>query len=355
MIQDFYNDLHYYLQTLIVLIASLTAGFLIRMVIIRIIKTAARRTDDIIYQSVYDRFKGSWLLFIPLILFLLIFPKEQFPASELAKLVKVCQTLIIISFAILGARAVNVVQDILYDKYDISQKDNIKARKVRTQVSFIKRLLILIIVTITLSVILLNIESVRKYGAALITSAGVAGIIIGFAAQKTISNLLAGLQIAFTQPIKIDDVVIVENEWGWIEEINLTYVVVKIWDLRRLVVPINYFIEKPFQNWTRTTSDLLGTVYLYLDYNISLDDIRAHYYKLLEANELWDRKVKVVQVTNSTEKSMEVRFLMSAASSPKAFDLRCYIREQMISYIQKKYPGSLPKVRAELTGYPSAS
>jgi len=350
MILEFYKNLNPYIQSLIILGASVVFGYIIRLIFFRIISFGADKSEDSTKRILYRRFKGAWLLFIPIIFFLIFFPRHAFEQSTLTLILKVSQTIIIFSFATIAIRAVNVVQDVLYEKYDISKADNVHERRVRTQLSFVKKMLVIIIVTITVAIILLNIESVRKYGTALLTSAGVVGIILGFAAQKTLANLLAGIQIAFTQPIKIEDVVIVENEWGWIEEINLTYVVVKIWDLRRLVVPITYFIEKPFQNWTRTTADLLGSVFLYVDYRIPLTKIRSHFDKILDESELWDRKNKVLQVTDSTEKSMQIRLLMSAASSPKAWDLRCEVREKMIDYIQKNYPESLPKARAELSG-----
>jgi small-conductance mechanosensitive channel len=175
----------------------------------------------------------------------------------------------------------------------------------------------------------------------------VGGIIIGFAAQKSLSNLLAGFQLAFTQPLRIDDVLIVEGEWGRVEEITLTYVVLNIWDQRRLILPINYFIEKPFQNWTRNTADILGTVFLYLDYTAPLDALRAELTRLLEIDPLWDKRVKVLQVTNASEKTIEVRALMSASSSGNAFDLRCNVREGLITFLQKNHPDSFPVVRLE--------
>ena len=207
----------------------------------------------------------------------------------------------------------------------------------------------IILVVIAASAILMNFESARKLGTGLLTSAGILGIIVGFAAQKSIANLLAGFQIAFTQPIRIDDVVVVENEWGKIEEINLTYVVVRIWDQRRLVLPINYFLEKPFQNWTRTTADIWGTVFLYVDHTIPVNNLKEKLKALLESTPLWDGKVQVLQVTDIKEKTVELRCLMSAKDSPTAFDLRCYIREKMLEYIQQKYPESLPKTRVLMT------
>ena len=188
----------------------------------------------------------------------------------------------------------------------------------------------------------------RKIGAGLLTGVGIGRIIIGVAAQKSLGNLLAGFQIAFTQPIRIDDVLIVEGEWGKVEEITLTYVVVNIWDQRRLILPITYFIEKPFQNWTRVSADLLGTVFLYLDYTIPIEPMRQELSRLLNANPLWDKRVNVVQVTDSTKDgAIEVRLLMSASNSSRAFDLRCHVREAMISFIQRNYPESLPKKRLE--------
>jgi len=159
---------------------------------------------------------------------------------------------------------------------------------------------------------------------------------------------LAGFQIAFTQPIRIDDVLVVEGEWGKVEEITLTYVVIHIWDERRLILPINYFIEKPFQNWTRISSEILGTVFIYADYSLPIDSLRTEFDRLLALTTLWDKKVKVIQVTDAKTNVVEIRALMSASNSSDAFDLRCYIRENLIHFIQEKYPESLPKVRATL-------
>jgi small-conductance mechanosensitive channel len=212
----------------------------------------------------------------------------------------------------------------------------------------LKRIGSVVIVVFAIASMLMVFESVRRFGTAIIASAGVAGIIIGFAAQKSIATLLAGFQIAMTQPIRIDDVVIVENEWGRIEEITLTYVVVKIWDLRRLVLPISYFIETPFQNWTRTSADLLGTVFLYLDYTVPMDALRAELTRILNASPLWDKKVSVLQITDTKERVIEVRALMSARDAGQAFDLRCEVREKLIDFLQQNYPNALPRTRANL-------
>jgi small-conductance mechanosensitive channel len=194
----------------------------------------------------------------------------------------------------------------------------------------------------------MGFDSFRTLGTGILASAGLASLMIGLAAQKIFGNFLAGIQIAFTQPIRVDDVVIVENEWGKIEEITLTYVIVRIWDLRRLVLPISYFIEKPFQNWTRVSADLLGTVLIYTDYTIPVNEVREELNRILKSSDKWDGKVSGLQVTNTTERTMELRALMSAADASIAWDLRCEVRGKLIEFIQKKYPDALPKARAEL-------
>jgi small-conductance mechanosensitive channel len=233
-------------------------------------------------------------------------------------------------------------------KYDLESEDNLKSRKVYTQINLLEKVVLFLIILFTIGVILLSFEGIRKIGIGLFASAGVAGIILGLSAQKMMGTLLAGVQIAITQPFRIDDAVLVENEWGWIEEINLTYVVVRIWDKRRLVLPTTYFLEKPFQNWTRTSADIIGSVFLYTDYTISFDALRAELTRLLESSPLWDKRVNVLQVTDTKPTTVEIRILVSAKNSPTAWDLRVFIREKLIDYIQKNYPESLPKTRISL-------
>jgi small-conductance mechanosensitive channel len=198
----------------------------------------------------------------------------------------------------------------------------------------------------------MSFPSIRQIGASLLASAGLAGLVIGLAARPVIANLLAGIQLALSGPMRLDDVVIIEGEWGRIEEITTTYIVVRIWDLRRLVVPLSYFIEKPFQNWTRSSSDLLGTVFLYTDYTVPVDEVRKELLRILDGAELWDRKVANLQVTDAKERTLELRALMSASDSGKAWDLRCQVREALVGFLQRNYPQSLPKVRAEVEGLP---
>jgi len=180
----------------------------------------------------------------------------------------------------------------------------------------------------------------------------VVGIIFGFAAQKTISNLFAGFQLAMTQPIRLDDVVIVEGEWGRIEEITLTYVVVSIWDERRLVVPLSHFIDKPFQNWTRKSAELLGTVFVWVDYSLPLGEVREALKEIIETDPLWDKRFWNLQVTEATERTMQIRVLATSADSSKSWDLRCKIREKLIDYLQQHHPQSLPKLRTDIGAPP---
>jgi small-conductance mechanosensitive channel len=244
-------------------------------------------------------------------------------------------------------RLISIFKRVLRVYIDSSSPDNYKQRTLSTQFQFIEKVIALTIWSLGAAAILWSFDSARTIGKSLLASAGLVGIVFGFAAQKSLSNLLAGFQIAFTQPMRLDDVVIVEGQWGKVEEITLTYVVVCLWDLRRLIVPINYFIEKPFENWTKKDSEILGYVFLYVDYALPLDELRKKFEMVLASTPLWNRKVKVMQVTDSTEKTMTIRALMSAADAPTAFDLRCYVREKLIEFIQEKYPHCLPKVRVD--------
>jgi small-conductance mechanosensitive channel len=195
-------------------------------------------------------------------------------------------------------------------------------------------------------------DEVRRLGTSLIASAGVLGIIIGFAAQRTIANLFAGFQLAMAQPIRLDDVVIVEGEWGRVEEITLTYVVIHIWDDRRLIVPLSHFIEKPFQNWTRVSANILGSVFLWVDYMLPLEEVRKATQEIVQASAIWDKRFWNLQVTDTTERTMQIRVLATAADSGKAWDLRCEIREKLIGFIQRNHPDRLPRIRAEFEPTP---
>lgn len=255
------------------------------------------------------------------------------------------RNIIIIVFAYLLIIGMRIFKTYFLKRFDLNQEDNLHARKVYTQVNVFEKIIFFIIILVAIGLILMSFDSIREIGVGMFASAGVAGIILGLSAQKVVGALLAGVQIAITQPFRIDDAVVVEGEWGWIEEINLTYVVVRIWDKRRLVLPSSYFLEKPFQNWTKTSADIVGTVFLYTDYTVPFDALRKELTRLLGTTDLWDGQTNVLQVTDSKESTVEVRILVSARNSPTAWDLRVFIREKMITFIQENYPESLPHTR----------
>jgi len=310
----------------------------------RIIKKTKFSFDDVMIRYL----NGPLYLLIPV---LLLVPAAEIirPALLENRLFSDPHKILIVALLTwLAIRIVNIAADLIKQRFDVSASDNLAARRVHTQIIVAKRIVIFVIALLAFASIFMMFDQLKSLGVSLLASAGIAGIVIGFAAQKTLGNLLAGIQIALTQPIRIDDVVIVENEWGWIEEITLTYVVVRIWDLRRLILPISYFIETPFQNWTRTSADILGTVYLHTDYTLPIEPLRKKLQEILEHTDLWDGKVASIQITDTTQETMVVRALVSALDSSKAWDLRCLVREELLTYIQENYPQSLPKTRAAL-------
>jgi small-conductance mechanosensitive channel len=335
------------------LLSSLLVFIFLSVLVLILNKAARSWVNEDTYELVVRLRKKIRL---PVIL-LLVFLSFTIPASffdddirPLEPLGAVMSAMVIIFVSWILIQAVYLIKHFVLGRFDMDDADNLRARKIYTQFRVLENIILFLIVVIALSLILMSFESIRRIGISLIASAGVAGIIIGFAAQKAIGTILAGIQIALSQPIRLDDVVIVENEWGRIEEINLTYVVVAIWDKRRLVVPTTYFIETPFQNWTRSTSEILGTVFIYADYTLPVDAVRKELDRLLEGNPLWDGKVKVIQVTDATERTVEVRVLVSAVDSGTAWDLRVQLREKLLYFLQQNYPQCLPKARLEMAG-----
>ncbi|NUO73013.1 MAG: mechanosensitive ion channel [Frateuria sp.] len=248
----------------------------------------------------------------------------------------------------LGVRCINAAQFFFCRRFPVDMRDNLRARRVLTQARVLGRTASVALILIGLAACLMMIPGVREIGTSLLASAGLAGLAVGLAAKPVLSNLIAGVQIAMAQPIRLDDVVIIEGEWGRIEEITGTYVVVRIWDERRLVVPLNWFIENPFQNWTRTSAQLIGTVYLWLDYRVPLEPLREEVKRLCKAAPQWDGRVCVLQVTDANEHAIQLRILASSADSSSNWDLRCRVREGMIAFVQQHCPESLPRVRAQV-------
>lgn len=253
--------------------------------------------------------------------------------------------------ALLGWTAITAVQissQVYLRGFALDTEDNLLARKHVTQMRILTRAAEILIVIMTIAAAMMSFEQVRQYGVSLFASAGVAGLAIGLAARPLLANLIAGVQIAVAQPIRLDDVVFLEGEYGTIEEITTTYVVIKLWDWRRMVVPLSYFIEKPFQNWTRETSALIGSVFLYVDYTVPVEKLREKLMEVARASPLWDGRVVVLQVSDAKEHTVELRALLSARSAPAAWDLRCEVREKLVAYLQAEYPGALPRTRQEI-------
>lgn len=331
-------------------IAVLIAASIFALVVHRVLIHSSRRfmADSLFLARVIDRTQSLSRAVLILITLAAILPITGFPEAVLSALGK---TLMVAAIVLLGWAALiacEIGADIYLRRFRMDVEDNLIARKHITQVRILKQALKILIIVLTISIALMTFESVRQYGISLFASAGAAGLIVGLAARPVLSNLIAGVQIAITQPIRVDDAVVVEGEWGWIEEITGTYVVIKIWDWRRLVVPLSYFIEKPFQNWTRHTASIIGTIFFYVDYSVPVERLREKLTEFANANPLWDGQVVVLQVTDAQERTLELRALVSATSSPKAWDLRCQIRESMIGFIQSEYPDALPRYRAEL-------
>ena len=328
----------------IALLVGLVGHFVVFRIVQRLTKHTKVTLDNTFVKHCFRPLQWIVILLVVRMVGKLPDMKEQVP--EVAG--QMLAIILIAFFAWFLIRLAYVLEDYIITRFDVGVKDNLKARKIHTQFRVLKRIIIVIVCILAFGSILMTFEKVRQLGTTILASAGVVGIVVGMAAQRTISTFIAGVQIAITQPIRVDDVVIVENEWGRIEEITLTYVVVRIWDLRRLIVPITYFIEKPFQNWTRISADILGTVYLYTDYTVPVDAVREEVQNILKKSEYWDGKVCGLVVTNAKEQTLELRALMSAADASLAWDLRCEVREKLIEFVKREYPKALPRVRAEL-------
>lgn len=262
---------------------------------------------------------------------------------------QIVEILLVLFLGWLAVGGVYVAQTLLLSRYDMTVEDNLRARRLHTQVQMVRRLLIGAVLVIDVAGILWSMHNpgLWKYGTGLLASAGLASLALAAAAKSTVSNLLAGIQIALSEPIRIDDVVVISGEWGRIAEITSTYVVVNIWDQRTLIVPLSFFIEQPFTNWTRTGSDILGTSFLYLDYSVPVEALRAELQRIVQQSPLWDKHVCGLQVTNLSEHTMELRCLVSSRDSGKNFDLRCLVREKMIEHVRDNYPHALPTMRIE--------
>lgn len=330
------------------LIGAILLAILAHYLLFLLAKRFVRWTTSVIGDSLVRHSESPTRWIFPLLATLLALPLLPLRPQILTPLQHALGLGLIASLAWVVILLAEVFADAIAVKYEIDVADNLAARRIRTQTQVLRRIFVVVVVLIALGAMLMTFPAIRTLGTSLLASAGLAGLVIGMAMRPTLASIVAGIQIALTQPIRIDDVVIIEGEWGWIEEIRSTYVVVRIWDLRRLVVPLSYFIEKPFQNWTRVTADLLGTVFLYVDYSVSVEQVRQQLHRILESSGMWDGKTWGLQVTHAGEHSLELRALMSAPSGGKAWDLRCHVREKLIQFLQEHHSQSLPRTRADV-------
>jgi len=327
---------------------AISIAFLLYMGAAKLILVA---TDD---QGSYLRslfLRARRLLFLALVLIAVNFAAQLsfFPErfSEMTSKLLSAAVILLVGWA--AMIAIDVASTFYLRRFEKESQDSVQSRKHFTQVRILRRAVDVLIGLITVAAALMAFEPVRQFGVSLFASAGAAGLIVGFAARPLLSNLIAGIQLAITQPIRINDAVIVEGEWGWIEEITSTYVVIKIWDWRRLIVPLSYFMEKPFQNWTRDSTQIIGSVFLRVDYAVPVAAVRAKLEEIVKASKLWEGSVVNLQVTDFKDSNVELRMLVSARTSPEAWDLRCEVREKLLAYLQAEFPRSLPRHRLEIT------
>ncbi|HEU0022859.1 MAG TPA: mechanosensitive ion channel domain-containing protein [Dehalococcoidia bacterium] len=329
------------------LLGSVVFALMVIYILFALIAQVGKRSNSVVLSSVARRLHGPARLLVACVFSEVALSLSNFPVVLANPLRLLLHLGLVVGIAWLSLRAMLVLRDYLVAIYRVDVADNLRSRQILTQFRVIRTVISFLVLVLAAGVMLMSFDAVRQFGVTMLASAGVIGIVLGLAAQSTMSNILAGLQIAFTEPLRIDDVVIVENEWGKIEEITLTYIVVRTWDLRRLVIPITYFTQTPFQNWTRHTADLLGTAFFYVDYTIPVAAVRSALHQILNETPLWDQKVWGLQVTNATEKTVELRALMSAPDASTAWDLRCHVREEIIRFLQANYPDGFPKLRAE--------
>lgn len=332
-----------------ILTGAVAVGLLAQFFLYLILQRVVRGKPGSLPRLLLENTKTPARYILPLLSLTAALPFTHLPERASAYMERALNLCLIAAVGWALMIAVQVTAGLLTFRYSIEVEDNLHARRIRTQTQVMQRIAIVLIIFITLGAMLMTFPNARQLGTSIFASAGVAGLVVGMAARSTFASIIAGLQVALTQPIRIDDAIVVEGEWGWIEEIETTYVVVRLWDLRRLIVPLTYFIERPFQNWTRSTSEIIGTVFLYVDYSLPVEAVREEFHLILKETKLWNGRTAAFQVTDFTERAMQLRAIMSANNSSAAFDLRCFVRERLIAYLQKNYPGSLPTARAQLS------
>ncbi len=333
---------------IVLLVVAAALGLLIHRVLMAVARRLLGERHPYLH-SLVERTRGPTRMAAVVFMLGLVLPSVPFGPVTRGWL----QHLLFLAFIVLlgwvAMTAVRLAADLYLRRFRVDTEDNLLARKHYTQVRILERSAVILIVVVTIAAALMTFDTIREYGVGMLASAGAAGLVVGFAATPLLSNLIAGIQLAVTQPIRIDDAVIVEGEWGLVEEITSTYVVIKIWDWRRLIVPLSYFIQNPFQNWTRESASLIGSVYLYVDYSVPVDRLREKLKEVAASSPLWDGQVVTLQVVDATERTIQLRCLVSARNGGQAWDLRCLVREKLVAFLRDEYPHALPRWRGEIT------
>ncbi|HET8744993.1 MAG TPA: mechanosensitive ion channel domain-containing protein [Ramlibacter sp.] len=332
-----------WLFTLIVALVAALGATVVHVSLRALLKRMTR--NSIVMRSMLDCTERAAAVTLPLLAMQVVFGSAPDNLASIGFVRHTAGLLLIAAVTWLLLETIEGLANGVIESNPRSVEDNLQARRIETQTRVLSRSAMVLVLIAGIAIGLMTFPGARQLGASLLASAGVLGLVAGLAARPIFSNLIAGVQLALAQPIRIDDVLIVKGEWGRVEEITGTYVVLKIWDERRLVIPLQWFIENPFENWTRTGSNILGTVFLYLDYATPLDAVRAEAKRIVESAPEWDGRVFVVQVTDTTERCIQVRVLVSASNSGKAFDLRCRVREGLVTFLAREHPQALPVVR----------
>lgn len=350
MLQFFLKNWHGLLWSAVILAVAIVFALIVHWIVFWLLRRLARRKGAYLDQSLAKRGQRPARWIFPLLAILIVLPGLPLPEELMSALEHITGIALIAAVAWLIILASEIMSDVLAGRYRVDVADNLLARRIQTQFSMLHRVVVVLVSLVALSIMLMTFPAIKHIGMSLLASAGLAGLVVGLAMKGTLSNLIAGVQIAFAQPFRLEDAVVVEGQWGWIEEIGTMYVVVRIWDLRRLVLPLSYFLDHPFENWTRTSAELLAHCFLYVDYTVPVEEVRRELRRILESTPLWAGKVCVLQISDFFQTTAQLRALMDARNSSDAWDLRCYVREKLIDYIRKNYLESLPRYRAEFDG-----
>jgi len=350
MIHFLAESWHNLLLSAVFLSVAIAISLVTHSVVFRLLRRFAGREGAVVDASLLRHGERPARWAFGLLAGLVVLPVLPLPPTLMAALEHITGLGLIAAVAWLATLFIDVTSDVLASRHRIDIADNLIARRFQTQFQMVRRVLVVLIAIVATSLMLMTFPAIKQIGESLLASAGLATLVVGMAMKGTLENLIAGLQIAFAQPFCLGDAVVVEGEWGWIEEIGTMYVVIRIWDLRRLVLPLSYFLNHPFQNWTRTSAELLATTILYADYTVPVEELRRELRRICESTTLWKGNFCVLQVSDTTERAVQLRALMDARNSGDAWELRCLVREKLVEFLHANYPETLPRYRGEFTG-----